>query len=495
MKLELNIFFIAIFLCGVCYAEKRPNSDVHSFNFNDIKNLASIDKSYKSKRVSSYDKSGANVDYLIMSEGESRIIFDEKGPGCITHIWMTVNSDDPYYLRTFVLRMFWENEELPAVECPLGDFFGLGHAELYDISSTLLATGQLKGLNCYFPMPFNRRAKITISNEGNMHVKAFYYQFDFETFDSMPENLGRFYAKWSVSQPCYNGIYEILHRKGVGRFIGCAMFVQMVTLGWWGEGDDIFYIDDMDKPAFHGTGSEDYFCGAWMFEKPFSLPMAGCPLKGGHEPGLKWGMYRFHLDSPIRFDKEIKFIFESDRINDYSSVAYWYEESPMGIENRILPTLYRLPRGASYRSEYSKEFEDLAINGLPANCSLEFSKSDSPPMNLGTRIRFSPSEDNQSVDFHLYIDQKGKYKPLIITQKAPTCGRYKIMLDEEPICEFDSFSPVYMLNEPIRFPELHLKEGNHKISFVFLPDKDDSSRKDLLLDCVLLSVPGDELFK
>ncbi|HIJ74034.1 MAG TPA: DUF2961 domain-containing protein, partial [Candidatus Hydrogenedentes bacterium] len=297
-----------------------------------MENLAFL-KDYTVGRVSSYDRTGGNRDGLHddqIQPGETRVLASLSGPGAITHIWTTNGSREPNHLRKLVLRMYWDDEEQPSVEAPLGDFFGLGHASYYMYASAPFQVGNSNGLNCFWHMPFAKNAKVTLTNDGTMPVRRFFYHIDFRQYAALPENLGRFHAQYRQAFPCASeDNYVVFEAKGRGHYVGCNLSVKVLEEGWWGEGDEMVYIDGETAPRLHGTGTEDYFGGAWCYGRPepFSYLYFGCPLRGTSTPGGLWNVYRYHIVDPITFKESIRFTIEhghaNDRKDNWASVAYW----------------------------------------------------------------------------------------------------------------------------------------------------------------------------
>jgi hypothetical protein len=318
---------------------------------------------YVLKRVSSADTTGANADFREIQPGSTFTLMDANGPGLLTHIWITVASNEGYHLKRLVLRIYWDNETAPSVEAPLGDFFGLGLGEYRKWESELLSVGSDKALNSFFPMPFQKHARITVSNEGQQKVAAFYFNLDYRALSQpLPPGTLYFHAQFRQGQPNRgwtsdwksNGDPQVdgkanldgkdnyvwLDATGRGHFVGVTMSVFQNQDGWWGEGDDMFFVDGESRPAINGTGSEDYFLGAWDFGgHPFSYRLYGAPVVGEERAGGKSSVYRFHLDSPIPFTKSLLATIEhghaNHRSDNYYSVAYWYQTEP----HAVFPTL------------------------------------------------------------------------------------------------------------------------------------------------------------
>jgi hypothetical protein len=312
-------------------------------------------QTYTLHRASSAESTGANVDSRMVTPGQTLTILDVDGPGMVSHMWFTINDQEPYHLKRIVLRIYWDGEETPSVETPIGDFFGLGLGVYYNWQSAMLSVGSSKALNCFFPMPYRKHARITITNDGKDPIQNLYYNIDYRT-DSQPPSPQTlyFHAQYRQAQPNHgwttewygNGDplvnykrnldgkdnYVWFEAKGHGQYIGVTMSVLQNQDGWWGEGDDMFFVDDEKMPTTIGTGSEDYFLGAWGFGSSFAYPFYGAPLVDKELAGSRQSVYRFHLDSPIPFTKYMKATIEhghsNHRSDNFYSVAYWYQAEP-----------------------------------------------------------------------------------------------------------------------------------------------------------------------
>ena len=307
--------------------------------------------------ASSEELTGGNTDLLKMTPGQTLTLLDVDGPGEITHLWFTISSPEPYHLKRLVLRMYWDGETTPSVEAPLGDFFGLGFGDYFAWASTVLSVGNIRALNSFFPMPYRKHARITLTNDGKMSVNAVYFNFDYRTYSHpLANDTLYFHAQYRQAQPAHgwttqwyeNGDplvnykrnldgkenYVWFEAKGRGQFVGVTMSVLQNQDGWWGEGDPMFFVDNQEKPtAIVGTGSEDYFLGAWDFGSVgFSYPSYGAPVVGKELAGQRSSVYRFHLDSPIPFNSYMKATIEhghaNHRSDNFYSVAYWYQTEP-----------------------------------------------------------------------------------------------------------------------------------------------------------------------
>jgi len=328
-------------------------------------------QTYTLHRSSSADTTGRNADFRSVAPGATETVLDVDGPGVISHIWFTINDAEPYHLKRIVLRMYWDGETTPSVEAPIGDFFGLGLGTYHNWHSEMLSVGSVKALNSYFPMPYRHHARITVTNEGKQQIGSLYYNIDYRTESHpLPKDTLYFHAQYRQAQPNHGwtdkwedngtplvndkvnldgkGNYVWLDAKGHGQYVGVTMSVLQNQDMWWGEGDDMFFIDGAKLPSIAGTGSEDYFLGAWGFAgTPFSYPLYGAPVVGYDLAGGRSSVYRFHFDAPIPFTKSIQATIEhghaNHRSDNFYSVAYWYQAEPHAPFPALPPVDERIP--------------------------------------------------------------------------------------------------------------------------------------------------------
>jgi hypothetical protein len=324
------------------------------------------------RRVSSYDRSGKNADSIRVRPGQTATLAQIAGAGCLTHLWFTTGHTEPDYLRKLVLRAYWDGETEPSIEVPLGDFFCIGHGRVQAFQSlpVNVVTGShmqglnLAGMNCFFPMPFGDGARLTLTNDGEQEVPNLYFYVDYEEYAAIgPETL-RFHAQWRRVYPTPGSVdlsrpemtrkttndlvnldgatnYVVLEAKGRGHYVGCNLSVENVNpirqTDWFGEGDDMIYIDGEERPSIIGTGTEDYFGAAWGFPSGvYGGPYHGVTLAQPADPSKtysgKWAAYRFHVEDPITFHESIRVTIEHGHANvhsnDYASTAYWYQSEP-----------------------------------------------------------------------------------------------------------------------------------------------------------------------
>lgn len=336
--------------------------------------LSTLHSGVTSARASSSDRTGRNADFVSINAGATVTLAEISGAGEIRHIWMTINSPSPNHLRELVLRMYWDGEKDPSVEVPIGDFFGTGFGyedipgghvgQAYHDWHSLPITVNGKALNCYFEMPFGQGARITVTNDGAQAVPNFYYQIDYEKYSdvSATASKGRFHTQWhqqltkaipAATQPAVDldgkDNYNFMHAVGKGQFVGVILAIQGYSTGWWGEGNDMFFIDGATPlPSINGTGLEDYFGSAWMFREEYNYPFTGYSLKGNRDWTGTHVMYRFHISDPIYFQKSLIAGIEHGHANQrqdlYTSVAFWYQTEPHQKLDPLPPLSERLAK-------------------------------------------------------------------------------------------------------------------------------------------------------
>ena len=346
---------ISIILCLLALAGQAQNMNL-------LSGLTTIQDGLRSKRVSSYDRSGGNGDNIYMIKpGESRTIFDVQGAGIINHIWVTIAPRPETLNRSdVILKMYWDGMTEPSVLSPIGPFFGQGWNESYDYTSMPLSVGPAggTGMVSYFQMPFAKGAKIVIENQADINIEAFYFYVDYVEMDKLPANTGRFHAwfnrqitnaaedgenEWQALHPFGKNVdgkdnYVFANIKGDGHFVGVNYYVQNPSIMWYGEGDDMFFVDGEKLPSLHGTGTEDYFNTSWCPRSIFLTPFYGYPRVSNYETGwlYRTHLYRFNITDPIYFKKSLKATIEHGHANtltlDLSSVAYWYTREATAVD-------------------------------------------------------------------------------------------------------------------------------------------------------------------
>ena len=281
---------------------------------------------------------------VLIKPGETFTMAEIEGPGAIQHIWMTPTGN----WRFSIIRIYWDDETEPSVECPVGDFFGMGWNEYAHLNSMPVTVNPGSAFNCYWVMPFRKKCRITMTNINDVDAMNLYYQIDY-TLTEVPNDAAYFHAQFRRTKVNETSDYTIVDNiKGEGHYVGVYMAWQVNNNGWWGEGEIKFFMDD-DKqfPTIIGTGTEDYFCGSYNFDRngkyvTFTTPYAGLvqvlPPDIAYKSGQRFGMYRWHVMDPIRFKKNLKITIQDlgwrnggrylPQKSDISSTCFWYQREP-----------------------------------------------------------------------------------------------------------------------------------------------------------------------
>jgi hypothetical protein len=334
-------------LAGICQVTTAESRSISPENFTGGKGQGGMATNGSCQHAASELGLGWKVSPSVqIRAGTTFTLADVQGPGCVQQIWMTPTGN----WRREILRIYWDGETNASVECPVGDFFACGLGEYAQINSLAVCVNPGSAFNCYWPMPFHHRARITLENRGDGDMWL-YYQINY-TLTDVPRDAGYFHAQFRHEGPLKSkGLYTILDGvQGSGQYVGTYLTAEVHDSGWWGEGEIKFYIDgDHDFPTICGTGTEDYFCGSYNFEnqethkyQTFSTPYSGLvqviPRDRIYEPGQRFGLYRWHIADPIHFHNDLKVTIQalgwkkgglfSPLDCEMSSVAFWYQKEP-----------------------------------------------------------------------------------------------------------------------------------------------------------------------
>ena len=368
-------------------------------------------KEKTSLRESSWDKKGGNSDAVRIPSKKTKVIANLEGPGIINHFYCTLILPNPLEFRYAVIRMYWDDEKNPSVEVPLGDFFGVSNCRIRPINSLMItinkgASGSY-GMNSYLPMPFSKRVRIEIENQGSTTLggfnRAIWFHIDYDKVDKpWPDDVGYFHAHWNRENPTLisddikprkknvslhkgknltgKDNYVMLETEGDGQLAGLILTVDNIVGGWYGEGDDMIFIDDDTwPPSFHGTGSEEIFGGGASPKHEYCTPYSGYHLIENFNWSGNNGMYRWYMNDTIRFKKRVRWTIEHGHANnfenDYSSVAYWYQKEPHKKFHVMRSAEERLPRMPKDYDELWMEAHNI---GLKAYAIQEALKEDAP---------------------------------------------------------------------------------------------------------------------
>jgi hypothetical protein len=420
-------------------------------------------KKGRSRAVTSSDPDfNSNYDRrTYIQPGETMVLCDIKGPAVINHIWLTFNDARPNWLEEFgsarpdeiVLRMYWDDGAYPAVEAPLGDFFGAGFGLRREIRSLPVLVEGGDGYNSYWQMPFFKRGRITVTNEGEKKVRSFYYHIDYTETDGLPEGTAYFCAQYRQEFPESSGMdYLILDAEGQGHYVGTVMSARSRSPFWFGEGDVRIYIDGETKPSIQGTGTEDYFLCAWGLNECL-FPYFGCTYMSADpsDLGVRYTLYRWHIADPIRFRKSIRFEIEHtgwisadetetgkidghvEREDDMATVAFWYQAGQPKrfaalppLNKRIFPDLDVVVQG-----------KDMIPTARTSGGGIELQKG--YDWTGDGQILFIPSSENPAVELDFQVEKKELRGLVLRLTNAPDYGIYRIFLDGKDVTELQAY--------------------------------------------------------
>lgn len=457
-------------------------------------------KNFETLRASSSDPNwkNGNSDSRPIKPGGTLTLAELDGPGKIVHIWCTVAQNDPSYATKLTLRMYWDGEENPSVECPLGDFYGIGFGVDKPFTSIpIRVSSEGRGRNCYWPMPFRKKARITVTNESDKHCDCFYYYIDWQKHPALPADTAYFHAMFRQEFPCVMGQnYLLADIEGRGHYVGTIQSVCHVSPGWFGEGDDFFFIDGENLPSLRGTGTEDYFGDGWGFRQQAG-PFYGTPLWEGFAAGDRGSAYRFHIPDPVTFKKSLRVEIEHkgyqkfpdgksdgciERDDLFSSVAFWYQVEP----HKPWPALPPGRDRVTFR-------EHLILKGHEAVAGASHSNHPLEVQELGNvtdhkQLWFKPSDGKGWVEVSFQNDKDQLLGLVCKVMHARDYGLYRVKLDGEGVGQFDFYAPDLVPAE--HQLGLHqLAAGTHTIRFECVGKSEMSAGYFLGFDALMARTP------
>jgi hypothetical protein len=432
-RILLGLF---ILICLVSEAQTPANDYLDGLGLSRLKN-------YTSHRVSSGNRYVySNDDSKRIMPGQTFVMADINGAGMITHIWLTVAQNEFGWPRLLRIRVYYDGHKTPSVDAPLGDFFAVGHGAERDVSSMMIRDSSFgRARNSYWPMPFRRSCRITVTNEGHRFVPMFYYHVDYRRYASLPDDIEYFHAYYRQERPARSGHnYAFLDTKGTGHYVGTVLSVVQTEISWFGEGDDLFYIDGAKQPQIYGTGTEDYFNDAWDLREA-SGPWAGTPIAEGELPGSRFSAYRWHVPDPVPFthsiwagiehsgwtsnpDGSVRSGFE-ERPDDFSSVAFWYQkgvneelaEPPYGDERLSFGNATQIPIENSLSEVTTEQGQASVLKDVDWAKDILYFKA----QGVGSKL-------NVPID----ISEAGMYELVAEIAEGPDYGDYVIQVDGQP---------------------------------------------------------------
>ena len=510
-KLMWALFLTLLLMTSGCSRAPEP-SQLGLYNLPRL-------RSFSAYRVSSENRYiNSNDDEKRIMPGQTLVMADLAGPGMVDHIWLTVADSEFAWPRLVRFRVYYDGAKTPSVDAPLGDFFGVGHGYEKNLSSMMVTDSSFgRARNSYWPMPFYKSCKITVTNEGNIPVIMFYYHVDWRKYRSLPPGLGYFHAYYRQERPAVSGKnYEFLNIRGNGQYVGTVLSVIQSQVGWFGEGDDLFYVDGAKHPQIAGTGSEDYFNAAWGLRITRG-PWTGITVAAGEQVGARLSAYRWHVPDPIPFKKSIWAGIEhfgwtynedgtvrsgfEERPDFFSSVAFWYQK---GV-NQELPELpygdARLPLGNATQIAIEDAVHEMTT--LRGKVAVQRG------VDWGKDLLFFDAQGAGSrVNIPIDIPEAARYELIAEIATAPDYGDYYALLDGKPMgldprkaatseVPYQG-SPVYHNYSPeVYVADIHplgwysLSKGRHILSFVCTGKESPSSGYNLgIMDVVLEKIPA-----
>jgi hypothetical protein len=497
--------------CFIALLSASPQSpDCFPSGLSDLPRL----KTFTAHRSSSDNPFvGSNDDSKRIMPGETLVMADLTGPGIVSHIWLTVADSEYAWPRLVRLRIYYDGKKTPSVDVPLGDFFGVGHGYERQLDSLPIRDSSFgRARNSYWPMPFRKSCRITATDEGNRPVAMFYYHVDWQKHASLPPDVAYFHGYYRQERPAVAGKnYEFLSVHGRGHYVGTVLNVIQAAVGWFGEGDDLFYVDGAKHPQITGTGTEDYFNDAWDLRVAYG-PWTGTPIAEGERVGARLGAYRWHVPDPVPFTKSlwagiehagwtynpdgsIRSGFE-ERPDFFSSVAFWYQ---MGVNEDLAEPPFgeaRLPLGNAQQIAVEDSLAEVTTIKGKASVQRE--------VDWGRDLLFFEAEGVGSrIDIPLDVPQTGRYEVVARIAQAPDSGDYYALLDGKPTnldnrqaatSEIPSAGPevfhnylpeIYIaIDRPLGW--LPLDKGRHTLSFVCAARDGRSSGYNLGINDVIL---------
>ncbi len=424
------------------------------------------------KHEGSWDRRGGNADMRGVNPGETITLMDVKGAGIVRRFWVTIAPRATENIhRQAILRMYWDGETKPSVESPIGDFFGVGFGKQVDYQS--LPLNQTSGgYNCYWPMPFHKSARWTLTNLSKSRIDAFYYNIDYTAYDKLPADTRLFHAQWRRENPTTpDKNYTILEATGAGHYVGTAMFMQNLRgrgLGFL-EGDEMIWVDGEKEPSVIGTGAEDYFSSGWYYDRgTYSANYHGIQIKDTENGRIN--TYRWHIEDAMPFKKSIKVTIEhgtnNDHKTDYSSVAYWYQtephtpfytmpSDPADLLPYLPPPPTRIPSAVEGESLVDKT---KVTTGTVQAQMLEgvFDGSWSG----GSQLWWIPDEPNGTLESTVQVPTAGTYEVTAYLTTAPDYGTFRLDVNGQPIGgEMSLYSEEVSESGPIPLGNIRLKAG------------------------------------
>lgn len=439
----------------------------------DLENLTRL-RDATNWRTSSTNKNWktSNVDFVPVLPGKTLTLADIKGPGSIRRIWMTVLPSEPGFSRLMSLRIYWDGEKEPSVQCPIGDFFGVGHGVQAVVDSIPVHTSaEGRARSCYWVMPFRKSARVTITNDGSKATWGLYYQLD-GVYEKVSAGTPTFHAMYRQEFPAKKGDYLIADIKGRGQYVGTVVSVRSLSEGWFGEGNDYFYVDGAVEPTLRGTGFEDYFGEAWAL-RVTNGPYSGCPFFDGGFVGGRASCYRWHVPDPIHFERSLRveiqhqgvgqnakgeWVNNVERPDEYSSAAFWYQLGPHAPYPPLPPGPDRLP------FDYRNFIEATSLKLAPPT-SGQVAVDKEYGLHGDAQLVWTGASDGGELTFPFTVPTNGKYQLMILASSDEDGATGEFLIDGRNVGQPVNFATGYDDSQhEIALEFRDLEAGSHTLT-------------------------------
>ena len=509
-RLALSAGIAVVLASGRLYAQS-VTGPFDPLRFSQLKDFTAHRSSSNNPDPNSNDDSKRPI------PGETITLADLQGPGIVTHIWLTVAANEYGWPRLLRLRVYYDGSSEPSVDAPVGDFFAVGHGFERPVNSLMVRNGsEGRARNSYWPMPFRRSCRITITNEGRRRVNNVYYHVDWQKMRALPPTTAYFHARYRQELPAKNDgkPYLFLEVAGRGFYVGTVLSVVQAEAGWFGEGDDHFFVDGERKASIEGTGSEDYFNDAWGLHVEEG-PYFGVPVADGTGLGSRMTGYRWHLTDPIPFTKSLRFEIEhkgwtfnpdgsvksafGERTDLMSSVAFWYQQ---GIAKGLPAVPYgsaRLPQGNARQIEVENSVGQVRAEKGKVSVSKDLFWSKDV-------LLFEGEGPGSKVEIPFDVEEDGDYEMYAELAQASDYGVYTVLLDGKPPVapvlehepgadvrpqtQFDGWAAETYVGSAFQIGWPHLTRGRHTVTFVCIGKNAASSGHTLGVDDLVLARTG-----
>ena len=511
MRIAALALVSVVLLSSLAQAQSSVVGPIDPLRFSQLKDFVA------ERSSSNHPDPNSNDDSKRPIPGETVTLADLQGPGIVTHLWITVAANEYGWPRLLRLRVYYDGSAEPSVDAPLGDFFAVGHGFERPVKSLMIRdSSDGRARNSYWPMPFRKACRITVTNEGRRRVANLYFHVDWEKHKALPPDTAYFHARYrqELPAPADGKPYLFLDVKGRGFYVGTVLSVVQAEAGWFGEGDDHFFVDGEKTASIEGTGSEDYFNDAWGLHVEDG-PYTGVPVAEGTGLGARMTGYRWHLTDPVPFTKALLFEIEhkgwtfkpdgsvkssfGERVDLMSSVSFWYQD---GIAQGLPPVPYgaaRLPQGNATQIEVENAIGEAKAEKGKTSVSKDLFWSKDV-------LLFEGQGPGARLDIPFDVDEAGDYELSTQLAQASDYGIYTVLLDGKPPAapvlehepgadvrpqtQFDGYALETYVGMDYQIGWPRLSKGRHTVTFVCLGKNAASSGYNLGVDNLVLARTG-----